>query len=1396
MVMADYVIAPSLSFHPGSRYENPTELKAEDVIAWRSGDVLIKHTMLKADHFPGCQNMKLRPLLEGAPNFRQIEGLPVYGVAVPTVNGFRNVLEALGAGKGRRKVYWQNMREEPLVYINGKPYVVREADQPFCNLEYTGIDRSRVEDMEKRLKQDILAESQLFNNQILVAHESDDMQVLDHWEPVTESDVQTPNEVYAELIADGYDIDYLRVPITDEKAPKDRDFELLIHRIWSVPEGAAIIFNCQMGRGRTTTGTIIASVLLLRKMGAYPVANPSQIPENIPAWFKRAMEDPRAFALDPGSDKLKKGMYGVIRSLLRVLERGIEGKAILDAVIDAASGMQNLREAMAGYRTRYMAEQRESRRNAILVIALEYLERYYMLIAFTAYTVHDKFNPLDPDHLPFTRWMQQRPEMRSVLQRMLRRNSLAAMELFTPAVVDNQQEAGEVKMQEAEGDEDNDEAGAVVAARTGAVLGPNTVLKEDNYAAMRSSRVHQVLHGAANFRGVPGLPVFGVAMPTVEGIMAVLRHVHSGPRPDGKPSQVKAIWFNMREEPVVYINGRPFVLREEVRPLKNMQEYAGIDAKRLEQMELRLKNDVLAEARKYGGRVLVMQESDSTESNGGVLEDAWEPVEVSDTTSVQTPTEMYAWLQRRGFGVVYTRVPVTDGTSPTSHNFDVIREQIMSAKLGVPIVFNCQLGIGRSTTGMVIASLTVLHMQRQQGQMLQDCSSLNPADIDIEQLHAELTGHSPRRVSSDGGDTPRPEDEDCALNLWEMTPEELAEQRNLAAGAYFAVRRVCRLLEEGETAKHMVDFIIDACGELCNLRMAIMRYRKPRDGYKFLRPEIQQRHSAFKRGIAYLERYCMLITYWYYLEHVMGSLHKSYEGWLNGRNDLQSAFSTMHANPAAALAPLPVQLLPGSVSDNMDVTSDEVKQVLNARRGRMLTKRSILKGYQSQDLYSVLQGVPNARGVEGLPVFSVGNLTVNELRCLLELRGAGPSGLSHVVITDVREELVVYVNGTPYMRRELEMPVAALHHAGVHSYQLQDMEKLLRDDTEEEALRCGGRVLVHRELNPTVDRPPVTMDDDNCPCTPPPPPPPELEVPANGTSGGGVLMSNGSVGSEGIDGCISPDGPPTGASGEGKDIEDVTRRVDVRPDARVAPTWESVEVVDSKVVNNGIMTAQQVIAMLQAEGFHLGYRRVPLSRERTPVVQDLERLRLQMAAQADEPSRSVVHLVLNRTATGSSSRFVVAALCTYYVRNNPAIRSAAAMQQQKRMRRTGSDLGEYRGIMSLCRLLPQGFEMKLSVDSAIDMCRQVGHLRYDIRKCKHFMDNAPSPVLGEGGARVSDLTAVRQLGVHYLKRYFLLVCFRAYLEQHDANSATCSFRDWMDERKELHHMCTNLQLEA
>lgn len=186
---------------------------ARGVIQTRDGSVLGRNSILKDDHFPGCQNTRLTPLVEGAPNFRQVDGLPVFGVAIPTVSGLRNVLDAVG-GKSRR-VLWHSMREEPLVYVNGQPFVLREAERPFSNLELTGITRERVEQMESRLREDVLAESERYGGRVLVSRELAGGQVVDCWEEVTS--VQTPLEVYATLSSEGYELSYVRIPITDEK---------------------------------------------------------------------------------------------------------------------------------------------------------------------------------------------------------------------------------------------------------------------------------------------------------------------------------------------------------------------------------------------------------------------------------------------------------------------------------------------------------------------------------------------------------------------------------------------------------------------------------------------------------------------------------------------------------------------------------------------------------------------------------------------------------------------------------------------------------------------------------------------------------------------------------------------------------------------------------------------------------------------------------------------------------------------------------------------------------------------------------------------------------------------------------------------------------------------------
>lgn len=79
--------------------------------------------------------------LQGAPNFRSGPGdLGVYGCAQPTAVGLRTVLAALGCVAAPKEDHpstplaWICTREEPLVYVASRPYVLREATHPKRNL--------------------------------------------------------------------------------------------------------------------------------------------------------------------------------------------------------------------------------------------------------------------------------------------------------------------------------------------------------------------------------------------------------------------------------------------------------------------------------------------------------------------------------------------------------------------------------------------------------------------------------------------------------------------------------------------------------------------------------------------------------------------------------------------------------------------------------------------------------------------------------------------------------------------------------------------------------------------------------------------------------------------------------------------------------------------------------------------------------------------------------------------------------------------------------------------------------------------------------------------------------------------------------------------------------------
>lgn len=131
-----------------------------------------------------------------------------------------------------------------------------------------------------------------------------------------------------------------------------------------------------------------------------------------------------------------------------------------------------------------------------------------------------------------------------------------------------------------------------------------------------------------------------------------------------------------------------------------MVDYGGISAKRLEVLEERLKDDVIAELSKFGGKLLL-----HTETTDGTVVPVWEEVRSEEVEVIRDIMQ-----QREDLGnntrLYYRRIPITAEKPPDFEDFSELMEVVIQTySSNTPIVLNCQLGRGRSTMTAVSASM-------------------------------------------------------------------------------------------------------------------------------------------------------------------------------------------------------------------------------------------------------------------------------------------------------------------------------------------------------------------------------------------------------------------------------------------------------------------------------------------------------------------------------------------------------------------------------------------------------------------------------------------------------------------------------------------------------------------
>ncbi|KAG2049290.1 hypothetical protein BDR06DRAFT_961637 [Suillus hirtellus] len=1314
------------------------------VVKTRTGSVLSRGFILKTDYYPSGRALDLDLNVHGAPNFRASRNTNVFGVAQPRTQGLRAILSILRCRPGTASpshVVWFSTREEPIVYISGRPFVLRDSAEPRRTLSLS--DRAEnLEAIEERLKNDILQESTKYGGLILTHNElpaeSGDGAVLPTWTHVDKVNVRTSRELWDEMRTDGWNVEYHRIPISPDRPIEDNYLDAYLRVITNTdPVRSALVFSCGMGAVRTTFA-MVAAVIVRRKMllargledpypsrssflsnlgsGSYKTGNGSSgisTPTNQAATdiklaqalenasvqqdqnksllrltyvLQRHLHSQSVIALLMAQPtllenlrKAHQGNYGVILSLLGCLDHGLQAKRLVDRVIDACDHVNNLREDILTYRVKYSlttADSDESKREDLLSKARRALEKYFFMITFASYV-----DSVKDFEITFSDWLKARTEIWNQVM-FLRKIYGSRLNIFAPvndlsllsrsgtedkSLVAGQKNDVEIAGGQLLGDEYSDH---VVKNRSGIILRDSTLLKSDQWLS-ESHRVSDSVRGAINFRNIPGTNIYASGQPTESAVDEVVHRIKVA-----HPDANKVVWVTLREEPIVYVNGAPYCLRRERFSLRNMKDYGGISASRLEVLEERLKDDILAELEAFEGRLLL-----HTETPDGSVIPIWEEVQSSSVAVLKDI--MVSRKSRYGLDLQYVRIPITSERPPDFADISELMDLVLRTDSSSTVmVVNCQLGRGRST----LTSVLIVLIQ----QWLNDSRALSQWSSRTEARSMSMS------MTSD------------------MFHDEPANKRH----SYQVINNLLRIVRKGPAVKNTVDEVIDRCAIVMNLRDSI---EDERDLAEKATDEKQKRIHASK-GMHNLQRYFELILFQAYLRSTEPDTMQSFEtfkSFIENRPVIKTFEKELIAEGLRALKPLERADVNESVA-----RPDEVKQVVVNRSGSILSASTILKS----DFFSNLQKMSLPERIEGSPNFrrvpltlklgfsrasspvdpadekmlcGSGMPTVQGLRRALARVDADPQGHSMVYWTSLREEPVIYIAGQPHVLRIVDKPLENVEATGVTTAMVEAMEERLKKDVIREVRMGDGRILLHDELE---ERP-------------------------------GVFS--------------------------------------------IIPIWETVEEAD-------IMTPRDVFNLMAKEGFKINYGRVAITDEQAPLPDALSQLLERVRSGYSEANDFIFNCQMGRgrTTTGMVTACLISTTMNWQGEENyidgqedpdsVEYDSIDGPSEEQAYRQ-----GEYKTILQLVGVLSHGKIAKRLTDRVIDLMQDVQNLRKSIYDYKVKVE-----ALEKGSAKQRKLMDV---AVNYLYRYGTLIVFANYLIElrEMQGRETRGFSDWLREHREI-----------
>jgi len=331
------------------------------------------------DHFEKIQ--KLKDKIDGVPNFRRVPGYKVYCCGQPTKEGFEKCIEKVCEKYPKDgPIVWINMRQEPIVYVNGNPVCARPPNKIGEYAELGNVTRASIKADEEEFYKVLESRAKAADGKIKV-----------HDVTKKESEIEVKELITLSKVMEGLKEKYPglthnRIPVCNSAAPLEPDFDTLCNALLGTNVNTPVIVNCQVGLSRSTTGCVCACLFREFQLSA----SYEGLVETVPGVNVDVLRMDN-YQIDKEKDTLFRGEFEVVKELMAALGGdGVACKRECDKVIDKngpapkGTGIKQLRENIAESKLSY--EIMDDAAQAFLKTKImDNIQKYFYLICFTGY---------------------------------------------------------------------------------------------------------------------------------------------------------------------------------------------------------------------------------------------------------------------------------------------------------------------------------------------------------------------------------------------------------------------------------------------------------------------------------------------------------------------------------------------------------------------------------------------------------------------------------------------------------------------------------------------------------------------------------------------------------------------------------------------------------------------------------------------------------------------------------------------------------------------------------------------------------------------------------------------------------------------------------------------------